>query len=211
MLKIWGRDNSINVQKVLWTCEELGLPYRRVDAGMQYGVVNTPEYRKLNPNSMVPTIDDEGFVLWESNAIVRYLAAKHGAASPVPSLWPADLLVRASADRWMDWQQTTLWTRGLRDVFWTLVRTPMDQRNPLAFEAARVKSGDMLKIVEAALEGGDYLCGDALTMGDIPMGCAIHRWFALDIERPASPNLETYYRRLMARPAYRKISILPLT
>src|SRR5450631_4370637 len=105
MLKVWGRANSVNVQKVLWTCEELALPYKRIEAGMEYGVVSTPEYKKLNPNAMVPTIDDDGFVLWESNAIVRYLAAKYGAGS----LWPADPKIRASADRWMDWQQTTLW------------------------------------------------------------------------------------------------------
>lgn len=207
MLKIWGRANSINVQKVLWTCEELIVPYVRIDAGMQYGVVGTPEYRKLNPNAMVPTIEDDGFVLWESNAIVRYLAAKHGTGT----LWPDDLQLRASADRWMDWQQTVLWTRGLRDVFWTMVRTPPLERDLVALEVARAKTADHLKIVEAALAGKDYLCGARLSMADIPLGCAIHRWFGVAVERPASPNLEAYYRRLAARPAYGRIVQQPLT
>jgi glutathione S-transferase len=207
MLKIWGRSNSVNVQKVLWACEELAIPYERVDAGLQFGVVNTPEYKRLNPNAMVPTIEDDGLVLWESNAIVRYLAARHGAGT----LWPNDLKLRASADRWMDWQQTVLWTRGLRDVFWTLVRTPPAERDPAALEVARGKTATHLAIVEAALAGNDYLCGKDLTMGDIPMGCAIHRWFGVPIERPASPNLEAYYRRLTERPAFRKIVYHPLT
>src|SRR3954452_13688692 len=102
MLKIWGRTNSVNVKKALWAAEELGLRYERIDAGMQYGVTKTPEYLRMNPNALVPTIDDEGFVLWESHSIVRYLAAKHGAGS----LWPIDVKVRADSDRWMDWAFT---------------------------------------------------------------------------------------------------------
>jgi glutathione S-transferase len=211
MLKIWGRANSINVQKVLWVCEELALFYDRVDAGMQFGVVNTPEYRALNPNALVPTIDDDGFVLWESNAIVRYLAAKYGAQDGPNSLWPDDAQARASADRWMDWQQTTLWGRGLRDVFWALVRTPPEQRDAAALEAARVRTVAHLGVVETALAGQEYLCGDELTVADIPMGCALHRWFGIEIERPPSPMLEAYYRRLGERPAYRQIVLQPLS
>jgi glutathione S-transferase len=207
MLKVWGRANSVNVQKVLWACGELGLKFKRVDAGMQYGVVSTPEYKKLNPNAMVPTIDDDGFVLWESNAIVRYLSAKHGAGT----LWPDELQLRASGDRWMDWQQTVLWTRGLRDVFWTMVRTKTEDRDLAALEVARGKTADHLKMVEAALSGNDYLCGNTLTMADIPMGCAIHRWFGVEIERPKSPRLEAYYQRLAQRPVFREIVYQPLT
>lgn len=208
MLKIWGRANSVNVQKVLWACEELGLAYERVDAGMEYGVVDTPEYKRdLNPNALVPVIDDEGFVLWESNAIVRYLAAKHGAGT----LWPADLGQRASADRWMDWQQTALWSRGLRDVFWTLVRTPPAQRDMKVLDAALARTIANVRILESALAGADYLGGGAFSMGDIPVGSAIHRWFGVAIERPPMPRLEAYYARLSARPAYRKIVLHPLT
>jgi glutathione S-transferase len=209
MLKIWGRANSVNVQKVLWACEELGLAYERVDAGMRFGVVDTPGYRKLNPNALVPTIDDDGFVLWESNAIVRYLAQKYGAGRN--SLWPEDIRVRASADRWMDWQQTTLWTQGLRDLFWSLVRTPPEQRDAAANEAARIRIAAHLKVAEDALATRAYLCGDALTMADIPFGCSIHRWFGIEIERPASPMLEAYYRRLAGRPGYRRIVLQPLS
>ena len=118
MLKIWGRKNSINVQKVLWCCAELGIKYDRIDAGMEHGVNNTPEYRAMNPNGTIPTIDDDGFVLWESHAIVRYLAAKHGAGT----LWPADLKQRADSDRWMDWAHTFA-REFQRPVFWALART----------------------------------------------------------------------------------------
>jgi len=211
MLKIWGRANSINVQKVTWVCEEMGLFYDRVDAGMHFGVVDTPEYRELNPNSLVPTIDDDGFVLWESNAIVRYLAQKYGAQDGPNSLWPEDPQTRASADRWMDWQQTTLWMRGLREVFWTLVRTPPDERDAAALESARLETVAHLQVVENALAGQEYLCGDDFTIADIPVGCSIHRWFGIEIARPASPMLEAYYRRLSERPAYRQIVLQPLT
>ena len=119
MLKLWGRVNSINVQKVLWALEELRVPCERTDAGLQFGVVNDPFYRKMNPNGRVPTIDDDGFVLWESNAIVRYLCAKHGAGS----LWPNDLRRRADSDRWMDWATSTV-QPAITPVFWGLVRTP---------------------------------------------------------------------------------------
>jgi len=207
MLKIWGRANSVNVQKVLWACEEIGLRYERVDAGMQYGVVDTPEYRRLNPNALVPVIEDDGFVLWESNAIVRYLAAKHAAGT----LWPADLERRAAADRWMDWQQTALWARGLRDVFWTLVRTPPAERDPAALDAAIKRTAANLRIVDAALSSGGHLGGAEFTMADIPMGAAIHRWFGVELERAPLPHLEAYYARLAARPAYRRIVLHPLT
>jgi glutathione S-transferase len=211
MLKIWGRANSVNVQKVLWCCEELGLAYDRVDAGMRFGVVDTPEYRGLNPNALVPTIDDDGFVLWESNAIVRYLAQKYGMRNGRNSLWPDDIRARASADRWMDWQQTTLWTQGMRDLFWSMVRTPPEQRDAATIEAARVRIAARLAVVEDALTSQEYLCGGELTMADIPIGCSIHRWFGIEIERPPSPMLEAYYRRLAGRPAYREIVLHPLS
>ena len=133
MLKIWGRNNSVNVQKVLWCCEELAVEYERIDAGGAFGIVNTPEYRRLNPNGLVPTIDDDGFVLWESHAIVRYLAAKHGAG-----FWPEDRRMRAEADQWMDWSQTTFWP-AIRPLFMGLIRTAPEQRDarPSRIRAAR--------------------------------------------------------------------------
>jgi glutathione S-transferase len=205
MLKIWGRTNSVNVKKALWAAEELGLKYERIDAGMQFGVVDTPEYRRLNPNGLVPTIDDDGFVLWESHAIVRYLAAKYGAGT----LCPADLRERADADRWMDW--TFSFANAFRAVFWGLIRTPAEKRDPKAIEDARKKSAEMLKIVDAQLARRAYLAGDRLTMGDIPFGCHAQLWFNVPIERPALPNLEAWFKRLCARPAYAKIVDIPLS
>ncbi len=200
MLKIWGRTNSVNVKKALWAAEELGLKYQRVDAGMQFGVVKTPEYMKLNPNSLVPTIEDDGFVLWESHAIVRYLAAKHGAGT----LWPNDLRVRADADRWMDW--THSFSREFqRPVFWPLVRTPPEKRDLKAIEEACRKCGELLAIPDQSLSRKPYLAGSSFSMGDIPLGCHVQLWMRLPIERPRHANLEAWFNRLCSRPAFKKI------
>jgi glutathione S-transferase len=199
MLRIWGRANSINVQKVLWCCAELGLEYRRIDAGGRFGVVDTPEYRALNPNGRVPTIEDEGFVLWESHAIVRYLARRHGTGT----LWPGDERMCADADRWMEWYSTTLWP-SLQPIFWNLVRVEPEKRDLKAVELARQRLAECLRIVEEQLALRPYLAGDAFTMGDIPMGVALHRWFLLPIERPDYPRLAGYYERLRARTAFQQ-------
>src|SRR6202140_854311 len=132
MLTIWGRSNSVNVQKVLWCCEELPRGYERIDAGGPFGVVSTPRYLNLNPNGLVPTIEDDGFVLWESNAIVRYLAAKHASGS----VWPSDPHERADADRWMDWQTTTL-QPAMGPAFVHLVRFPPEKRDATAVDPSR--------------------------------------------------------------------------
>src|SRR3954451_22300559 len=161
MLVIWGRDNSINVQKVLWCCEEMGVTYRRHDAGGAFGVVNTPEYRVLNPNSLVPTIEDDGFVLWESNAIVRYLAAKHAPNA----LWPGDLRTRADADRWMDWQALSF-TPAFGPIFHGLVRAP-GSRGPEEIAQATAKGEEMAAILDAQLERRAYVAGEAFSIGDI--------------------------------------------
>lgn len=206
MLRIWGRDNSVNVQKALWCCEELAVPFERVDAGGSFGVVNTQQYRNLNPNGLVPTIEDDGFVLWESNAIVRYLCAKHGAGK----LWPEDLKVRAEADRWMDWQGTTFWP-AFRPLFWNLVRTPADQRDEAAMEESRLKTGEILGYLDSHLKNRTYIVGEDLTMGDIPLGCAIWRWLGLQIERPALPNVQRWFDALATRPAYKTVVMQPLS
>ncbi|MDH4188846.1 MAG: glutathione S-transferase [Betaproteobacteria bacterium] len=205
MPKIWGRTNSVNVKKALWAAEELGLAYERIDAGMQFGLVNTPEYRKLNPNGLIPTLEDNGFVLWESHAIVRYLAAKHGAGT----LWPADLRVRADADRWMDWTYTL--GNALRPAFWGLLRTPPEKRDPTEIADSCKKTAELLRIVDDRLAGRAYIAGDSFTMGDIPLGCHVHQWFNVPIERPALANLQAWYQRLCARPAYAKIVNVPLS
>ena len=206
MLKIWGRTSSINVQKVLWCCAELNLKYERVDAGGKFGVNNTPEYLALNPNGLVPTINDDGFVLWESHAIVRYLSHRHGMGT----LWPRDEKVCADADRWMEWYSTTLWN-SLRPVFWNLVRVEPDKRDLKLVEESRKKMADNLKMVENNLAARQYVAGNALTMGDIPLGVALHRWFLLPIERPAYPRLAAYYERLKQRAGFRAHCAAPLS
>jgi len=206
MLKIWGRNNSVNVQKVLWCCEEMQLQYQRLDAGGSFGVINTPQYRALNPNGLVPTIEDGPFVLWESNTIVRYLAAKHSAGK----LWPEDLKVRAEGDKWMDWQISMFWP-SFRPLFWNLVRTPVDQRDEKAIEESRLKTGEILEYLDTHLKNRMYIAGEDLTMGDIPMGCAIWRWMALPIERPVLANLQRWFDTLRERRAYKSVVMLPVT
>ncbi|MFN9488295.1 MAG: glutathione S-transferase family protein [Betaproteobacteria bacterium] len=206
MLKIWGRTNSINVQKVLWTCAELDLPFERIDAGMQFGVNNTPEYRAMNPNGLVPLINDDGFLLWESHAIVRHLARKHGLGS----LCPADPRQAADADRWMEWYSTTLWNH-MKPVFWNLVRTPPEKRNPAEVEDNRVKLAGYLAMADVQLTGHDFFAGTAFTMADIPHAVLAHRWFKLPIERPALPNYERWFKNVSARPGFQKHCASPLT
>jgi glutathione S-transferase len=206
MLKIWGRVNSVNVKKALWAAEELGLKYERIDAGMQFGVNDTAQYRRMNPTGLVPTIDDEGFTLWESHVIVRYLAAKHAAGG----LWPSDVRARADADRWMDW--THSFSREFqRPIFWALVRTPPEKRDAKAIAEAVRKCGEMLRIVDAALVDRKYLGGNQLTMGDIPLGCHVQLWMRLPIERPRLPHLQAWFERLCERAAYRKVDDIPLS
>jgi glutathione S-transferase len=206
MLKIWGRTNSINVQKVLWCAEELGLAFQRIDAGMSFGVVNEPGYRAMNPNGRVPTIDDAGFVLWESNAIVRYLAAKHGAGT----LWPESLQTRADSDRWMDWCTGTL-AAPMTALFWQLVRTPADKRDAKAVEDARAQCDALFGMLDERLADRPYLAGHHLTMGDIPVGCFVHRWRALPVAHPPHAHLAGYLARLHERPAFARHVALPLS
>lgn len=201
MLKIWGRLSSINVQKVVWCADELGLAYERIDAGRQFGVNDTPEYLAMNPNGLVPVIDDDGFILYESNAIVRYLAAREDARS----LWPLGLQARADIDRWMEWQ-STVFTPATWAAFWQLVRTPMDKRDAAAVEASRVKSEKCAGILDRHLAARRFLAGDAFTAADIVVGCATHRWLNLPIEREARPHLERYYAALKAMPSSRQVT-----
>ncbi|HEX2649169.1 MAG TPA: glutathione S-transferase [Burkholderiales bacterium] len=204
MIKVWGRVNSVNVKKALWCLEELGLKYERTDAGLQFGVVNTPEYRQMNPNGLVPTLEEDGFVIWESHTIVRYLADKYGKGV----LRPMELEPRTVANQWMDWAFT--FQSSVRDAFWNLIRTPEEKRDAKAIEASRVKSGQLIGILDAALAGKHYVAG-TFSMGDIPIGCEVQRWMRLPMERPKMPNLEAWFERLCARPAYKRIVDIPLS
>ena len=214
MLKIWGRTNSINVQKVMWTVAELGLAHERIDAGLAHGVVNESWYRALNPNGRVPTIDDDGFILWESNTVTRYLAAKHAlthaTTHPEGTLMPADLQVRADAERWMDWATTTM-APVMTPLFWGLIRTPAEKRDPAAIESLRLEMEGVMRILDARLATRAYVAGDALTVGDIPVGCFTYRWYALPIEHSEHPHLARWYQSLTERPAFRQHVMLPLT
>jgi glutathione S-transferase len=206
MLKIWGRNNSINVQKAMWTIGELGLAHERIDAGMQYGTVNEPWYRAMNPNGRVPTIDDDGFILWESNAVVRYLCARHGAGN----LCPADARAHADADRWMDWCTSTV-APVMTPLFWGLIRTAPEKRDPRAIGEHAKSMAGLAAILDAHLARRPYMAGDSLSMGDIPIGCFIYRWYALPLERAELPHLHAWYARLCARPAFREHVMLPLS
>ncbi|TCV58152.1 glutathione S-transferase family protein [Pseudomonas fluorescens] len=207
MLKIWGRKNSSNVRKALWCAEELGLAYEAIDAGGAFGVVDTPEYRAKNPNGRVPMIEDDGFVLWESNTIVRYLAARHASGS---AWYPADVQARAQAEKWMDWT-TSSFAAPFRTVFWGVLRTPVEQRDWTAIHAAIKECDDLLAMVERTLSEQLYLSGDEIGMGDIPLGSFIYAWFEMPIQRAERPAVQAWYARLQQRPAYRKAVMTALT
>jgi len=199
MLEIWGRKNSFNVQKVLWCCEELEISYRRRDAGGLFGGTDEEEYLARNPTGLVPTIADGDLTLWESNTIVRYLAARYGAGS----LWPEDAAERALADKWMDYELGTLFPT-FKHALLGLVRTPSEQRNPGKIEASARATGEALAPLDAHLEDNEYVAGSSLTMGDIALGSLVYRWLELDIERPELPSLQAWHGHLADRPAYQK-------
>lgn len=205
MLKIIGRNTSSNVQKVLWTCGELELPFEREDLGGPFGGNDTPEYRALNPNGRVPTIVDDGFVLWESNSCSRYLAAKHGYGT----LYPTDPQVRGNGERWMDWSLTTA-SPALVPVFWGMIRTAPEDRDMDAIEEARKKLSATIAIVDAHLANSTYLSGDSFNVTDIPMGITAYRWFIMDIEREDHPNFKRWYDLLCERPAFQEHVMNPL-
>jgi glutathione S-transferase len=205
-MKIWGRVNSINVMKVLWCADECGLKYDRTDVGMAFGGNDQKWYLDMNPNGVVPTIEDGGRVIYESNTIVRYLAAKYGAGT----LWPNDPGVRSEADRWMDWQNSTV-NGPMRDAFWGLIRTAPEKRDMAAITKSAAAAGKVWARLDQKLEGKLYVAGQHFTMGDIPVGCFIHRWYALPIERPELKNVKAWYERLKTRPAYAKYVMAPLS
>jgi glutathione S-transferase len=205
MLKIWGRRNSINVQKAMWAVAELGVPHERVDAGGPFGGLDTEEFGEMNPNRRVPVIDDDGTVVWESHAIVRYLAAKYGSGS----LWPDDAGARARSDMWMDWVTADLQPAFIGGVFWNFYRTPEPQRNWNAIRQGIARSAILFRMLDRQLEGNAFLTGDTLTIGDIAAGAQLFRYLELEIDRPDLPNVEAWYARLKDRPAYREHVMVP--
>lgn len=208
MLHLWGRLSSINVRKVVLCAQVLGLELPRTDAGLAHGVVNTPEYRANNPNGLVPLLQDGDFTLWESNAIVRYLCARYGAGTN--PLYPVDLPQRFNAERWMDWQQTTLNPAGSA-AFRQWFRTPAERRSAEAIAQSVAATEPLFALLDAHLARQPYMAGNALTMADIPIACEVHRWWGLPQPRPAWPHLERWYAGWLALPASRGVLDLPLS
>jgi glutathione S-transferase len=195
-LQIWGRMSSINVKKAVWAAQELGLDFERHEAGGVHGVVKTPAYIALNPNATIPVLQDGAFVLWESNVITRYLCAKHS----IGNLYPENLQERFDAERWMAWQQTTA-NPASRNGFWHLVRLPAAERDPALVAQSNAAVEGLMAILDAHLARRQFMVGERFTMADIPLGCEVHRWFALPQSRAARPHIERWFASLLARPA----------
>lgn len=207
MRKLWGRASSSNVMKVLWTLDELGLPYDRIDAGGAFGKTRDADYRAMNPMGLVPTLqEDDGWSAWESNTICRYLCNAH---APDSALYPREPRARAAVETWMDWQLGHV-TAPMVTIFFTHVRIPEPERDWKAEAKAREDAGRLWKIVDSKVAGRRFLCGDEVTLADIALGCWVHRWHALPIERPDLPNLAAYYEALKTRPGFVKHVALPL-
>jgi glutathione S-transferase len=205
MLTVWGRRSSFNLQKVMWLVGELGLPHRHIPAGGDFGLKDTPEFLAMNPHGRVPVIDDAGSVVWESQTILRYLAAKYGHGR----FWSDDPAERSLAERWMDWSQASLQPDFLMGVFWGFYRTPEGQRDLPAIATKIGACARHFELLDRILADRAYLCGERLTLADIPAGTSLYRYFEIDIERPAIPNVEAWYRRLQERPAYREHVMVP--
>ena len=207
MLKIWGRISSINVRKAVWAAQEVGVAFERIDTGGKFGGTQTPEYLARNPNAMVPAIEDgEGamrLTLFESNVIVRYLCARYAPGV----LYPAGLAERFGAERWMDWQQTTLNPAG-RDAFIQLIRTAPAQRDAQKIAASIAAMEPLLQLLDQHLASHPYLQGAQFGMADIPVACEVHRWWNLPAaayQRPHYPHVERWFAAMLARPASRGV------
>jgi len=205
MIEVFGRANSSNVWKPLWVLEELGQPFERHDAGMEFGMVGTPEYQLLNPNGRIPSLRHDGVVLWESNSICRYLCMMVGGDAR--GLYPEDAGARASVDRWLDWQLSTL-SPAERELFWNMVRTPKGERDMQAVQAAIAASANCWAILDARLaDGRNFIEGAKFTLADIVIGCFARRWFGPEVQVPGMPefaHLSEWYARIAERPGFRK-------
>jgi len=205
-IKIWGRRDSSNVQKVLWCCGELGIAFERIDIGGKFGGNKEKPYLDRNPNGLVPTIEDGSFVLWESNSIMRYLVDKYGQGKLLPSTPEG----RADANRWMDWQLSTF-NPAIVPLFWGLIRTPEEKRDKAVMDAALQKTINAWKIVDDQLARASYLAGNEFSLGDIPLGVWAYRWYNLPISRPDFRNVKSWYDRLCRREPYKSHIMIPVT
>jgi glutathione S-transferase len=206
MIKMWGRNTSSNVQVVMWCIGELGLAYERADCGHRYGGLDAPEFLAMNPNGTIPVIrDGEGEPLWESAAILRYLANRYGRAP----FWPDDLAPRTHIDKWAEWSKINIALNFSFPIFWQVIRTPRGRQDADALKPAMGVLGRYLDIAEKQLAKAPYLSGDDFTLADIQFGHLLYRYFTLEIERPERAGLRAYYERLVARPAYREHVMVP--
>ncbi len=206
MLKIWGRRNSSNVRKVIWCAEEIGLPYESIEVGGSFGGTQSPEYQAMNPNGLVPVIEDHGLTVWESNAIVRYLSARYALGT----LYLEDPVARVQGEKWMDWS-TSRMAPLYSELIWGVMRTAPADRDEARINAALVKAGDLLKMADAALAQQPWLSGEHFAMGDIPLGSLVYAWFEMPIQRPDLPHLAAWYARLRERPAYQRGVMTPMS
>jgi glutathione S-transferase len=204
VLKVWGRRSAFNVQKVMWLIGELGLPHERVDAGGSFGGLDSPAFLAMNPHGRIPVVDDDGVIVWESHAIIRYLSARHAAGG----LWPEDPARRSHADRWMDWAQATL-QRDFMGLFWGFHRTPEPMRDWSLIRDRADRCARHFALLDRHLADRPFLAGDRLTVGDLPAGTALYRYFELELPRPPVPHVEAWYARLAERPAYRRHVMVP--
>lgn len=205
MLRLWGRITSINVRKAAWALQECGVPFERIDAGLAFGIVKTPPFLAKNPNGLVPLLEDGDFLLWESNVIVRYVCSTHAMGT----LCPSEPKARYDAERWMDWQQTTL-QPATREGFMQLYRTPKDQQRPELIAQSVAASEPLLARLDEHLARHAYVAGDRFTMGDIPVACEVDRYWKLPFARGDHPNLRRWHAAIVARPATRGVLDIPL-
>ncbi len=211
MRKLWGRANSSNVMKVIWLLQELGLPYERIDVGGPFGGTGTPAYRAMNPLGVVPSLEEDGFTLFESNAILRYLCNSQTDNPTAETLYPRSNRPRGTVDSWLDFQQTAL-NRPQSTVFQGLVRTPPDRRDAAAIAAAVTEAAGIWGILDTRLAQHTYLAGNDFTIADIASGVHVHRWFTMPVPgRPDMPHLHTWYQNLLKRPPYQTHIAVPLT
>ena len=200
MITIWGRNTSSNVQVAMWAVGELGLDHERLDWGGKFGGNDDAAYRAMNPMGLVPTMKDGEVVMFESQAILRYLGARYGD----DGFWPQDPAKRGPLDSWSEWVKTSFATPLTYTVFWQLVRTPKDKRDHAALADGIAKLKTLSAMADRRLGGAPFLGGDSLCFADISLGATLYRYYTLDFERAATPNLDAYYARLQQRPAFRE-------
>jgi glutathione S-transferase len=206
MIKVWGRRTSSNVQAVMWSIGELGLAYERTDCGHRHGGLDSPEFLAMNPNGTIPVVcDGDGEPLWESGAILRYLANRYGSAP----YWPSDLAARTHIDKWAEWSKINIALNFTGPIFWQVVRTPRARQDPAALKQAIGFLDRYLDIAEAQLMSAQFLCGDDLTLADVQFGHLLYRYFTIEIERRERGGLRAYYERLVARSAYCEHVMVP--